>query len=160
MLTTEATSELGVRPLREADLNAADHVMRLAFGTFIGLPEPETFMGDADFVHTRWRTDPSAAFAAERAGAIVGSNFATRWGSVGFFGPLTIRPDLWDRGIGQRLMEPVMDCFTRWHSMHTGLFTFSHSQKHLRALPEVRVLAEVLDGGDVQSRRRNRHSPA
>lgn len=121
---------LDIRPLREGDLDAADRVMRLAFGTFIGLPDPETFMGDANFVHTRWRTDPYAAFAAEHAGEIVGSNFATRWGSVGFFGPLTIRPDLWDRGIGQRLMEPVMDCFARWQTKHTGLFTFAQSQKH------------------------------
>jgi hypothetical protein len=34
----------------------------------------------------------------------VGSNFATCWGSVGFFGPLTTRPDLWESGIGQRLV--------------------------------------------------------
>ena len=120
-----------VRPLREDDLAAADHVMRLAFGTFIGLPEPTEFMGDARYVHTRWRTDPSAAFAVEHAGEVVGSNFATNWGSVGFFGPLSIRPDLWDRGIGRQLMEPVMDCFARWQTAHTGLFTFSQSPKHL-----------------------------
>lgn len=131
MPTTDINLDLDVRPLREGDLDEADRIMRLAFGTFIGLPEPTTFMGDADFVRTRWRTDPSAAFAAELSGQIVGSNFATQWGSVGFFGPLTIRPDLWDRGIGQRLMEPVMDCFARWQTTHTGLFTFAHSQKHL-----------------------------
>jgi GNAT superfamily N-acetyltransferase len=131
MTTADLNLDLDVRALRETDLDAADRVMRLAFGTFIGLPEPETFMGDADFVRTRWQTDPSAAFAAERAGEIVGSNFATRWGTVGFFGPLTIRPDLWDCGIGQRLTEPVMDCFARWETTHAGLFTFAHSQKHL-----------------------------
>jgi GNAT superfamily N-acetyltransferase len=130
MATADINPDLDIRPLHEGDLTAADRVMRLAFGTFIGLPEPETFMGDASFVHTRWRTDPSAAFAAEHAGEIVGSNFATRWGAVGFFGPLTIRPDLWDRGIGQRLMEPVMDCFARWQTTHAGLFTFAQSQKH------------------------------
>src|SRR5688572_12237797 len=106
MTTADVNLDLDVRALCEADLDAADRVMRLAFGTFIGLPEPTTFIGDADFVRTRWRTDPSAAFAAARAGEIVGSNFATRWGHVGFFGPLSIRPDQWDRGIGQRLMEP------------------------------------------------------
>src|SRR5262245_16366626 len=87
-----------VRPLREDDLSTADHVMRLAFGTFLGLPDPESFMGDADYISTRWRADPSAAFAAEVEGALVGSNFATNWGSVGFFGPLTVHPDNWDRG--------------------------------------------------------------
>lgn len=123
--------DLDIRPLREGDLDAADRVMRLAFGTFIGLPEPQTFMGDADYVRTRWRADPSAGFAADHAGELVGSNFATRWGTVGVVGPLTIRPDLWDRGIGQRLMEPVVDCFARWETTHTGLFTFAQSQKHL-----------------------------
>ena len=38
-----------VRPLREEDLPVADHIMRLAFGTFSGLPDPLTFMGDADY---------------------------------------------------------------------------------------------------------------
>jgi GNAT superfamily N-acetyltransferase len=123
--------DLCVRPLREDDLTVADRVMRVAFGTFLGLDDPATFMSDAGFVHTRWRTNPSAAFAAEYGGEIVGSNFATHWGSVGFFGPLSIRPDLWDRGVGQRLMEPVMDRFADWQTAHAGLFTFPHSPKHL-----------------------------
>lgn len=123
--------EITVRPLREDDLPAADRIMRLAFGTFIGLPEPEAFMGDADFVRTRWLADPSAAFAAEVDGELVGSNFATSWGSVGFFGPLTIRPDFWDRGVGKSLMQPVVELFDKWGTKHAGLFTFPHSQKHV-----------------------------
>ncbi|MBI2149053.1 MAG: GNAT family N-acetyltransferase [Acidobacteria bacterium] len=120
-----------VRPLQESDLMAADRVMRLAFGTFIGLPDPAAFMGDADYVRTRWRSDPGAAFCAEAGGELVGSNFAANWGSFGFFGPLTIRPDLWDRGIGKSLLAPVMDCFNRWGVRHAGLYTFAHSQKHV-----------------------------
>jgi len=123
--------DITVRPLEERDLSKADHIMRLAFGTFIGLPEPTAFMGDADYVRTRWLADPTAAFAAEVGGELVGSNFATNWGSVGFFGPLTIRPDFWDRGVGKRLMEPVMELFSRWETKHAGLFTFAHSQKHV-----------------------------
>jgi GNAT superfamily N-acetyltransferase len=126
-----AVLDVAVRPLLESDLPVADHVMRLAFGTFVGLPEPTSFMGDADFVHTRWRANPDAAFAVLVGGRFGGSNFATRWGSVGFFGPLTTHPDLWDRGVGKRLMEPIMDCFDRWGTQHAGLFTFSHSTKHV-----------------------------
>ena len=129
--TEQAKLDLTVRPLREHDLPAADHLMRLAFGTFLGLPEPTSFLGDAAYVRARWRADPDAAFGAEVGGEFVGSNFATNWGSVGFFGPLTIRPDLWDRGVGKRLMEPVMECFVRWGTTHAGLFTFAHSQKHV-----------------------------
>jgi GNAT superfamily N-acetyltransferase len=123
--------EITVRPLQESDLDAADKIMRLAFGTFIGLPDPTQFMGDADYVRTRWRANPKGAFAAEAEGRIIGSNFATDWGSVGFFGPLTIDPDYWDRGVGKRLMEPIVNLFEKWGTKHAGLFTFSHSQKHV-----------------------------
>src|SRR5688572_31038558 len=100
---------ISVRALREGDLSIADRIMRLAFGTFLGLPEPTSFMGDTGYVRTRWRADPDAAFGAEIGGEFAGSNFATNWGSVGFFGPLTIRPDLWDHGVGKRLMEAVVE---------------------------------------------------
>ncbi len=105
--------------------------MRLAFGTFLGMPDPSKFMGDADYARTRWLADPSAAFAAELGGELVGTNFATRWGSVGFFGPLTIHPDLWNRGVAQLLLVPTMDLFDRWEIRHAGLFTFAASAKHV-----------------------------
>jgi GNAT superfamily N-acetyltransferase len=122
--------EVTIRLLRESDLAAADRIMRLAFGTFLGLPEPLKFMGDADYVRTRWRAEPTAALAAELGGELAGSNFVTRWGSVGFFGPLTIRPDLWDRGIAQHLLRHTMDLFDKWGVRHAGLYTFPASTKH------------------------------
>ena len=64
-------------------------------------------------------------------GELVGSNFVTNWGSVGFFGPLSIRPDLWDRGVAKRLVESTIKLFEKWGTKHVGLFTFSHSPKHL-----------------------------
>jgi GNAT superfamily N-acetyltransferase len=123
--------EIAVRPLERAELDDADRIMRLAFGTFLGLPDPLAFMGDAGYVRTRWRADPAAALAAEAGGELVGSNFAANWGSFGFFGPLTVRPDLWDRGVARRLLEATMALFERWGTRHTGLFTFPQSPKHL-----------------------------
>jgi predicted N-acetyltransferase YhbS len=120
-----------VRPLTERDLPAAARIIRLAFGTFLGAPDPEKIWPGLDYARTRWRADPTAAFGAEDNGELVGSNFATRWGTVGFFGPLTVRPDLWDRGIGKQLMEPVLRRFDAWGVRHAGLFTFAHSQKHV-----------------------------
>lgn len=119
---------VSVRPLRELDLDRADEILRVAFGTFLGIPD---LFGTADYVRTRFAGDPHAAFAATVDGELVGSNFAANWGSVGFFGPLTVRPDLWDQGVGKRLMEPIMGCFESWGNSHLGLFTFSHSPKHL-----------------------------
>ena len=122
---------LTVRPLEERDLPDADRIMRIAFGTFLGIPDPVTFRGDAEMVLTRWRANPSWAYVAEDEVGLAGSNFVTSWGSVGFFGPLTVRPDLWDRGVGRLLLEPAMAAFDAWGTRHAGLFTFANSPKHL-----------------------------
>src|SRR5437763_15594871 len=125
------TAGVTVRPLRESDLAEADRIMRLAFGTFLGLSDPGGFMGDADYVRTRWAADPTAALAAEVGGRLAGTNFVTRWGSVGFFGPLTVDPDLWDKGVARALLDETMPFFDRWAVTHAGLFTFPQSPKHL-----------------------------
>jgi GNAT superfamily N-acetyltransferase len=125
------SAEVRVRPLIEGDLDEADRIFRLAFGTFLGAPEPEGFFGDADYVRTRWRADPGAALAAELDGGLVGSNFAANWGSVGFFGPLTIAPEYWGQAIAQRLLDSTMELFTAWQTRHIGLFTFAQSAKHV-----------------------------
>jgi GNAT superfamily N-acetyltransferase len=120
-----------IRPLAAEDLDEADRICRVAFGTFVGVSRPETFFGDADLVRTRWRADPGAALAAELDGRLAGSNFAANWGSVGFFGPLTVAPEYWDRAIAQRLLDATMDLFAAWQTRHAGLFTFAQSAKHV-----------------------------
>jgi Acetyltransferase (GNAT) family len=133
-MATEISSEranVSIRQLQEEDLPKADYIMRLAFGTFLDLPEPASFMGDAAYVATRWAADPASSHAAELEGELVGSNFAANWGSVGFFGPLTVRPDLWDRHVAQDLLGSTMELFDTWGSRHIGLFTFPQSSKHI-----------------------------
>ncbi|HLJ62097.1 MAG TPA: GNAT family N-acetyltransferase [bacterium] len=122
---------LVIRPLHEHDLSAADRILRLAFGTFVGHPDPPKLWPGKDYIRTRWLADPSAAFGAELDGELVGSNFAARWGSVGSFGPLTVHPDRWDQGVARRLLDPVVALFARWGTAHAGLFTFPHSPKHI-----------------------------
>jgi GNAT superfamily N-acetyltransferase len=124
-------SEVLVRKMREADLAEAALICRVAFGTFFGLPEPDKQGLDRDYVGTRWRANPDAALVAERDGALVGSNFATHWGSFAFFGPLTIRPEYWNQGIAQKLLAPTMDLFDAWGVSDAGLFTFAQSAKHV-----------------------------
>src|SRR5579872_4613743 len=97
-----------IRSLEPADLDAADHVVRAAFGTFLGVPDPLAVFGDRELARPRYAAGPEAAFVADRAGEVVGSVFAARWGSFGFFGPLSVRPDLWDAGVGSLLMAPVI----------------------------------------------------
>lgn len=131
MATPQRQTEITIRPLVESDLAAADSIVRLAFGTFLGIPDPLQFMGDADYARTRWKADPSAVLAAEQDGKLIGSNFATNWGSFGFFGPLTIHPDYWNRGVAQQLLAPTMEILERWGVRHRGLFTFAGSPKHV-----------------------------
>jgi len=128
----QASAKVLIRPLTEGELPEADRVVRLAFGTFIGLPDPSRFMGDADYVRTRWKNDPSSVVAAEHQEKLIGTNFATNWGSFGFFGPLTVDPAYWDRGVAQQILGPTMEIFRRWGNRHLGLFTFSQSPKHMR----------------------------
>ena len=124
-------SAVHVRPMHADDLDAADRVLRLAFGTIRGLADPSAAFGDADLVRTRFRAAPECAWVAEVDGDVVGSVFAARWGSFGFFGPLSVHPNLWDRGIGGRLLRPVLDAFATWDVRQAGLFTFADSPKHL-----------------------------
>lgn len=124
-------STVTVRQLRESELDAADCVFRLAFGTFLGLADPLRFAEGADLVRGRWRAAPESAFAAELRGELIGSNFATCWGSVGFFGPLTVHPDRQEQGVGKQLVEAAVEAFERWQVGHAGLFTFPHSPKHV-----------------------------
>ena len=122
---------LVIRPLAEPDLPQTWHIARTAFGNFFGAPDREKFWTDLDLHYGRFRAAHVEAFVAEEDGTIVGSNFATRWGSVGFFGPLSTRIDLQNRGIGQSLAAAVCEVFARWQVSHAGLFTFAESAKHV-----------------------------
>jgi predicted N-acetyltransferase YhbS len=137
-----------IRSLKEDDLRAVDVVFRLAFGTLAGLPDPITFSADTDFVRSRWLADPSAAFVADADGKPIGSIFAANWGSVAIVGPLTVHPNVWDKAIGTRLLEPTMDLLDRWGPTHAGLHTVVHSAKHITLFRKFgfwpRCLVEVM----------------
>jgi len=117
--------------LKQTELREADRIVRLAFGTFLGLPNPLDFMGDRSLMTPRWPS-PNVKVVAARDGArLIGSNVATRWGSFAFFGPLTVLPEYWDQGVAQRLLESTMKIFDAWGVRHSGLFTFPQSAKHM-----------------------------
>jgi GNAT superfamily N-acetyltransferase len=126
-----ANQQIKVGLLKKSEVEEADRILRLAFGTFLGVPNPLEFMGDRHFLTPRWRSSHVKVLAARDGGRLIGSNVVTRWGSFGFFGPLTVLPEYWNRGVAQRLLEATMEVFERWGVRHTGLFTFPHSAKHL-----------------------------
>jgi GNAT superfamily N-acetyltransferase len=128
-MSTNQSIQVG--PLKQSELEEAGRIVRLAFGTFLGVPNPLEFMGDRDLVTPRWHSPNVKVLAARDGGRLVGSNIVTRWGSFGFFGPLTVLPEYWDRGVAKRLLESTMPIFDRWGVRHTGLFTFAQSPKHV-----------------------------
>src|SRR5689334_23174704 len=102
-----------VGPLKESELQEADRIFRLAFGTFIGLPNPAEFAGDRQMLVSRWRAPHAQILAARQEGRLIGTNGITRWGAFGFFGPLTILPEYWDRGVAQLLLETTVKIFDK-----------------------------------------------
>jgi hypothetical protein len=130
-MTDAKATQPRIDTLDDGDLAEAARIFCVAFGTFLGAPDPETFWSDRDYVYGRHRAPHVASFGATLDGQLVGSNFATRWGSVGFFGPITVRPDLQERGIAQALLVPTMAQFDSWQTRHVGLFTFAQSAKHV-----------------------------
>ena len=121
-----------IRPLKERDLDDADRINRVAFGTFFGLPDPMAFRGDGDAVRGRWRADPEASFAAELDGRVVASGQCMSWGSVGILGPLTVDVDHWSQGIAREMMPVLIDLLDRRGHAIAGLFTHPQSPKHIR----------------------------
>lgn len=143
-----STDRVKVGRIRKSELAEADRILRLAFGTFLGLPNPAEFMGDRDMLIARWHGPHVDVLAARQAGRLIGTNVVTQWGSFGFFGPLTILPEFWDRGVAQHLLQATEKIFVKKGLKRTGLFTFAASPKHVGLYQEVRVLAGVSDRVD------------
>ena len=140
-------SSVVIRPMGEADFDLADRAHRLAFGTFLGLPDPAKFRGDAEVIRTRWATDPSTALVAELEGRVVGSALALDWGSVFIVGPVTVHPELWSRGIARRLMDGLVErAAARPAVTLVGLFTHPQSPKHIRLYESYGFVPQYLTG--------------
>jgi predicted N-acetyltransferase YhbS len=122
---------LVIRPLQEADVSAADRIFREAFAKFLGIPDPRDFGRDAALLVTRWRADPAAPLGAFLDGTLVGSCFITRWGSFGFVGPVSVRPDLWDKGVAKELVARAVAFLDESGLRQAALFTFAGSPKHI-----------------------------
>ena len=127
----KAANGVTVGPLKESELKEADRIFRIAFGTFLGLPNPADFMGDRNVLISRWYAPHVKTLAARDNGRLIGSNQITRWGSFAFFGPLTVLPEYWDRGVAQLLLDATMKIFAKQNLRRTALFTFSSSTKHV-----------------------------
>ena len=105
--------------------------MRLAFGTYLSVPQPTANPLNRKMIGHRFQNDPENVLAACFGDELVGLNVLTVWGSFAFFGPLAVRPDVWDSNIGSRLVKEALEVFARRGVKQLGLFTFPDSPKHL-----------------------------
>lgn len=120
-----------LRNLRVDEIDQAERLVRIAFGTFLGFPDPSANPSKRQMILHRFNQDPRNVLAAMLNGELVGTNILSKWGSFAFFGPLTVRPDLWDAGIGTILVRKAVEHFAAQGVRNLGLFTFSNSPKHL-----------------------------
>lgn len=109
----------------------AERIHRLAFGTHKGLANPMDHGGDTNVVLCRYRISPEDTFGAWQDGKLAGSNYLTLWGSVAFFGPVSVAPHLWNRSIAKLLVTAVLERAREKGATFIGLFTFGESVKHL-----------------------------
>jgi len=125
-----AAERLVIRELGQVDIEKAEDLVRLAFGTFLHIPDPLENPEKKSMIAHRFHQNPGNVIAAYLDGELVGSNILTRWGSFAFLGPLTVRPDLWNAGVGTRLVDEAMKSFSKNGVENLGLFTFPDSPKH------------------------------
>jgi GNAT superfamily N-acetyltransferase len=120
-----------LRRLVEADLPAAELIIRRAFGRFFGVDALE-FRKGADVIGPRWRAWPEASLGIERDGALVAVASMMRWGSVCILGPVTVDPEHWDKGLARLLMPALVQKIDEGRFAFAGLFTHPQSPKHIR----------------------------
>jgi predicted N-acetyltransferase YhbS len=123
--------KLEISPLSEIQLETADHIFRLAFGTRNGLADPMKFDGDAARIKTRFHSSNVISLAANIDNRLVGSSFGTMWGNFAWLGPLSVHPDYWNKHIAQVLLETAIPALDRPTKRHQALFTVAESPKHL-----------------------------
>jgi len=124
-------TRLLIEPLTAADLAAATEVVRLAFATWMGAAKPGEFWNDRDYVRSRFAAPHTAWFKALDGERLVGAICVTRWGRHGILGPLAVHPDYWDAKVAKVLMDAAVAQLDAWQLVHTGLFTFPDSPRHL-----------------------------
>ena len=132
MTVSERAAGVAIRPMQRADLDSADQVLRLAFGTRLRLPDPMQFRGDSRILQPRWAACPDLALVAENEGRIAGSIVGMDWGRVFVLGPLSVAPEYSGRGIARKLMSALMARADARGFDLAGLFTFPDSPTHIR----------------------------
>lgn len=126
----------------------------MAFGTFLGVPDPGGLFGDADHVRTRWRACPDAALAAELDGRLAGSKYGF-WPR--FLTAIMSRPvDLGSRAASTRLSgigeEDLAGVMTAVRELTGAVYPGLDLSREIQAVRAQRLGDTVLihDGAGLQ----------
>lgn len=124
-------NDIDIHRMQSSEVADAERIFKIAFATYLEMPDPATLMTGRDLFQMRYESDPRGALCATRDGVVVGSNIIADWGSFGWFGPLTVDPSAWGTGVAQKLLEATNAVFDERSVRSAALYTFSDSGKHL-----------------------------
>ena len=125
---------LEIRPMHEPDFAAVLDVTNLAFidrdETMYGKKRTDPFFADL-MAPYRLAADPEGCHVALLDGKVVGANFSILRGTIGFFGPLAVRPDAQGGGVAQALVREFIRSAEERGGRLLGLETFANSPLHI-----------------------------
>ena len=120
--------------MQEADL---DTVLEITNEAFRGVVESNTGrrpvgpLFASNLGGYRLEVDPLGCHVAVSDNQVVGANFSVLRGTVGWFGPLAVRPDAQGHGIAQRLVTACLHSAEKRGARLMGLETFANSAQHI-----------------------------
>jgi predicted N-acetyltransferase YhbS len=120
--------------MREADLDA---VLEITNEAFRGLVErntgrrPEGPLFASILGRYRLELDPPGCHVAVSGEEVVGANFSVLRGTLGWFGPLAVRPEAQGRGIAQQLVTECLASAEKRGVRLMGLETLANSPQHV-----------------------------
>jgi GNAT superfamily N-acetyltransferase len=120
--------------MQEADLEAVMEITNEAFRELIAgntgrRPEDPLFAP----ILGRYRLDldPAGCHVAVSGADVVGANFSVLRGTLGWFGPLAVRPDAQGHGIAQELITECLRSAEQRGARLMGLETLANSPQHI-----------------------------
>lgn len=120
--------------MRLADLHAVLEITNSAFGDLIKRTTGRKPKGPIFGNHLgayRLRLDPPGCHIAVSGEEVVGANFSVLRGTLGWFGPLAVRPDAQGHGIAQRLVTACLRSAENRGVHLMGLETMANSPQHI-----------------------------
>ena len=129
-----AESDVHIRPMLEADLDAVLEITNSAFRELVERTtgrRPEGPMFASGLGRYRLSLDPLGCHVAVRGDEVVGANFSVLRGTLGWFGPLAVRPDAQGLGIAQLLVQEFFRSAGERGATLMGLETMANSPQHV-----------------------------